>query len=168
MSYSLNRAQLIGNLTNAPEVRQIPSGQTVATFSIATNQTWTDSSGQRQEKVEFHNVVCWGKLADIASQYLVKGKKVFVEGKLQTRSWEGQDGQKRYRTEIKVDNLIMLDRAGNPNGPGGGANTTGSGFGGGAANNAPTSNQQPKTEPAPAAAQPQVSEAEVTIDDLPF
>ncbi len=109
---SLNRAQIIGNITRDPEIRQIPGGQTVATFGVATNFTWTDSNGQKQEKVEFHNIVAWRKLAEIVGQFLKKGSKVFVEGRLQTREWEGEDGIKRYRTEIIADNVIMLDRKG--------------------------------------------------------
>jgi len=102
---------IIGNLTRDPEVRNTTNGQTVASFGVATNHSWTDSAGQRQEKVEFHNVVAWSKLAEICGQYLAKGRKVYVEGRLQTREWVGQDGQKRNRTEIVADNVIMLDRA---------------------------------------------------------
>jgi len=109
---NLNRAMIIGNLTRDPEVRTTPAGQTVATFGVATNHSWTDSTGQRQERAEFHNIVAWGKLADICSQYLAKGRKVYVEGRLQTREWESQDGTKRNRTEIVAENMIMLDRAG--------------------------------------------------------
>jgi single-strand DNA-binding protein len=109
---NLNKAMIIGNLTRDPEIRNIPSGQTVASFSVATNFIWTDQSGQRQEKVEFHNVVAWRRLAEIVGQYLKKGSKVYIEGRLQTRDWLGQDGIKRYRTEIIADNMIMLDRAG--------------------------------------------------------
>lgn len=105
---SLNRAQLIGNLTRDPELRQIPGGSTVASFSIATNFSWKDASGQRQDKAEFHNIVAWRKLAEICGQYLKKGAKVFIEGRIQTRDWEGEDGVKRYRTEIVADNMIML------------------------------------------------------------
>ena len=108
--YSLNRATIIGNVTRDPEVRQIPSGQSVCTFGIATNRTWTDASGQKQEQVEFHNVVAWRKLAEICGQFLRKGRKVYVEGYLQTRDWEGQDGVRRYRTEIIAENMIFLYR----------------------------------------------------------
>ena len=109
---SLNKALIIGNLTRDPEVRATPSGQQVATFSVATNRAWTNSqTGQKQESSEFHNVVAWGKLAEIASKYLAKGRRVYVEGRIQTRDWTGQDGVKRYRTEIVVENFIMLDRA---------------------------------------------------------
>lgn len=112
MAMSLNRAQIIGNLTRDPEVRQTPGGAAVASFGVATNFQWTDQSGQKQEKVEFHNVVAWRRLAEICGQYLKRGSKVFIEGRIQTRSWEGEDGQKRYRTEIVADNMIMLDSKG--------------------------------------------------------
>jgi len=110
MAMSLNRAQIIGNLTRDPEVRQIPGGQMVASFGVATNFTWMDSSGEKKEKAEFHNVVAWGKLAEICGNYLKKGGKVFIEGRIQTRDWEAEDGTKRYRTEIVAENMIMLDR----------------------------------------------------------
>jgi len=109
---NLNKAMIIGNLTRDPEVRNTPTGQTVASFGVATNFIWTDQSGQRQQKVEYHNVVAWRRLAEIVGQYLKKGSKVFIEGRLQTRDWLGQDGVKRYRTEIVAENMIMLDRAG--------------------------------------------------------
>lgn len=106
----LNRAMIIGNVTRDPEVRTTATGQNVCSFGIATNQNWTDSSGQKQTKAEYHNIVVWGKLAELAGQYLAKGRKVYVEGRLQTREWEAQDGAKRNRTEIVADNFILLDR----------------------------------------------------------
>jgi single-strand DNA-binding protein len=109
---NLNKAMIIGNLTRDPEVRNTPSGQMVASFSVATSQVWNDQSGQKQEKVEYHNIVVWRRLAEICSQYLRKGSKVYIEGRLQTREWTGQDNIKRYRTEIIGENMIMLDRAG--------------------------------------------------------
>ncbi len=109
---NLNKAMIIGNLTRDPEVRTTPSGQNVASFSVATSLTWTDNSGQQQKKTEFHNIVAWRKLADICGQYLKKGSKVYVEGRLQTTDWTGTDGVKKYRTEIVAENMIMLDRAG--------------------------------------------------------
>jgi single-strand DNA-binding protein len=109
---NLNKAMIIGNLTRDPEVRNTPTGVPVATFSVATNMIWKDQRGQKQEKVEYHNIVTWRKLAEICGQYLHKGSKVYIEGRIQTRDWTGQDGVKRYRTEIIADNLIMLDRAG--------------------------------------------------------
>ncbi len=108
MAMSLNRVQLIGNLTRDPDLRQIPNGSVVASFGVATNFTWKDSSGSQQSKTEFHNLVAWGKLADICGQYLKKGQKVFCEGRLETKNWEGEDGVKRSKTEINVDNMIML------------------------------------------------------------
>ncbi|HOX97525.1 MAG TPA: single-stranded DNA-binding protein [bacterium] len=108
----LNKVMLIGRLVKKPEIRSTSSGQNVASFSVVTNRYWTDKNGQKQEKAEFHNVVVWGRLADIAGQYLDKGKKLYIEGRLQTRDWEGQDGNKRYRTEVVADNFIMLDKSG--------------------------------------------------------
>jgi len=109
---NLNKAMIIGNLTRDPEMRNTPSGQAVASFSIATNLVWTDQSGQQQKKTEFHNIIAWRKLADICAKYLRKGSKVFIEGRLQTTDWTGQDGVKRYRTEIVAENMIMLDSKG--------------------------------------------------------
>lgn len=105
----LNKAQIIGNITQDIELKQTPNGQNVCNFSVATNRSWTDPSGIKQEVAEFHSVVLWGKLAEIAGQYLHKWKKVYIEGRLQTRSWEAQDGSKRYKTEIIGENMIMLD-----------------------------------------------------------
>lgn len=100
---------IIGNLTRDPEMRTIPSGAAVCNFDVATNLVWKDASGQRKEKAEFHHVVVWRKLAEICGQYLIKGKKVYLEGRLQTREWLGQDGIRRYRTEIIANNMIMLN-----------------------------------------------------------
>lgn len=108
----LNKVQIIGRLTRDPEIRTTPNGTNVASFSVATGFTWTDQSGQKKEQTEFHNVVAWRKLADIIGQYLKKGSQVYIEGRLQTRSWEGTDGKKNYRTEIIADNMIMLGRPG--------------------------------------------------------
>lgn len=153
MAMSLNRVQLIGNLTRDPELRQIPGGQTVASFSLATNFSWTYQSGQKQEKAEYHNVVVWRKLAEIVGQYLRKGSKVFLEGRLQTREWEGEDGVKRYRTEIIAENMIMLDRKGEMSG------MVAPSFGGGIKE---SSNQDEGNGVV------SVAEDDVTIDDLPF
>jgi len=106
---NLNKAMIIGNLTRDPELRSTPSGQNVASFSVATNFVWTDQSGQQQKKTEFHNIIAWRRLADICSKYLHKGSKIYIEGRLQTTDWTGQDGVKRYRTEIVTENMIMLD-----------------------------------------------------------
>lgn len=109
---NLNKAMIIGNLTRDPEMRNTPSGAQVASFSVATSLVWTDANGQQQKKSEFHNIVAWRKLAEICGQYLRKGAKVYVEGRLQTTEWTGQDAVKRYRTEIVLENMIMLDRQG--------------------------------------------------------
>jgi len=108
----LNKAMIIGRLTRDPELRTTAAGQNVVSFGLATNLVWTDQSGQKQERAEFHNIVAWRKLADICAQYLRKGARVYIEGRIQTRDWTGQDGVKRYTTEINADNMIMLDRAG--------------------------------------------------------
>lgn len=105
---SLNKVQLIWNVTADPEIKQTPNGQFVANLSIATNRTWKDTSWTKQEQTEFHSVVIWGKLAEIVQQYVQKGKKIYIEGRLQTRSWEDQAWQKRYKTEIVWENIIML------------------------------------------------------------
>ncbi len=112
----LNRTQLIGNVTRDPEARTTTGGQNVCSFSIATNSQWTDAQGQKQTRAEYHNIVAWGKLADICTQYLARGRRVFLEGRLQTREYTAQDGQKKSRTEITAENMILLDRA-----PAGGA-----------------------------------------------
>lgn len=109
---NLNKASLIGNLTSDPRVAKIPSGQSVTTFSVATNHQWRDyKSKQMKKAVEFHNIVAWGKIADVAAKYLKKGNRIFVEGRLQTRSWQDKTGIKHARTEIVADQLIMLGAA---------------------------------------------------------
>jgi len=106
---NLNKAMIIGNVVRDPEMRTTPNGQNVTSFSVATNMVWKDSNGEKQEKVEFHNVVAWRRLAEITNQYLKKGSKVYIEGRLQTRNWDDPSGVKKYRTEIVADNMIMLD-----------------------------------------------------------
>ncbi len=114
MAKSLNKAMLIGNLGKDPELRYTPSGVAVATFSVATNESWKDQDGNLQERTEWHNIVAWRKLAEICGEYLKKGKKVFIEGRIQTRSYDDKNtGAKKYITEIVADNLIMLDGRGN-------------------------------------------------------
>lgn len=147
---NLNKVLLIGNLTRDPEVRSTPTGQTVASFSIATSRKWTDKEGQQKEQTEFHNCVAWRKLAEIIGQYLKKGSKMYVEGYLQTRSWEDQQGTKKYRTEIVVDNMIMLDRKG-------ASESTGNAFTDALA--ASSEQSQPDT---------QAKEPEINVDDIPF
>ncbi|NTW26812.1 MAG: single-stranded DNA-binding protein [Candidatus Moranbacteria bacterium] len=108
---NLNKVQLIGRLTRDPEIRTTPSGQTVATIGIATNRTWNDKAGQKQEKSEFHNIVIWGRLAEIAGQYLTKGQEAYFEGRLETRSYTGKDGVERKTTDIVAENMQMGSRA---------------------------------------------------------
>ena len=145
MANSLNKVQLIGNLTKDPELRQTPNGSNVCSFTVATNLTWKDANGQKQDKAEFHNIVVWGKLAEICGQYLQKGKKVYLEGRLQTRDWEAEDGSKRYKTEMVAENMIMLSSA----------NSGNSDSGSGSSYSAP-----------PAA--PAQADSDISIDDLPF
>lgn len=140
----LNRATLIGRVTRDPEMRTTPSGQSVTTLSVATNRAWTDNAGVKQERSEFHNCVLWGKLAEIASQYVTKGRRVYIEGRIETRDWTGQDGVKRYRTEIVAENMIMLDGAK-------GAGSTG-----------PVSTNGSPSQP------PEVVEEEIKVEDIPF
>ncbi len=109
MPRSLNQAELIGNLTRDPELRYTPSGTAVCTFGVATNRSWTTDTGEKKEETEFHRIVCWSKLAELCSQFLVKGRKVYVQGRLATRSFMGQDGQQRTITEIVIDDMILLD-----------------------------------------------------------
>jgi single-strand DNA-binding protein len=116
----VNKVILLGNLGRDPEVRSTPSGQSVASFSLATSRKWRDKNGNKQEETEWHNIVVWGKQAEIAGQYLKKGKQIFLEGRLQTRSWEDrQSGEKKYRTEVVCDNFQMLGQRGDDMGGGG-------------------------------------------------
>jgi single-strand DNA-binding protein len=150
MAASLNRATILGNLTRDPELRQTTSGQQVCSFAVATNRTWKNQQGEKQETAEYHNIVAWGKLAEICSQYLGKGRKVYIDGRLQTRDWEGQDGVRKYRTEIVAENMIMLDRPGQGSG-GGGSSTFSDDF------------QGAKMPDAPAD-----GDDEIRLEDIPF
>ena len=106
---SLNKVTLIGNLTRDPELRYTPTGAAVCTIGLATNRSWTTDSGEKKEETEFHRVVAWGKLAEICSQFLVKGRKIYVEGRLRTSTWNAQDGTQRQSTEIVIEDMIILD-----------------------------------------------------------
>jgi len=116
----VNKVILIGNLGSDPTVRFTPGGQAVANFNIATTERFNNKAGEREERTEWHRIVAWGKLAEICQQYLKKGKQVYIEGRLQTRSWEDQQGQKRQTTEVVASNMQMLGRAGEGGGGGGG------------------------------------------------
>ena len=118
---NFNKAIVAGNLTRDVELRSTPSGQSVANFSVATNRFYTDSAGQKQTEVEFHNIVAWGKLAELCNQYLAKGRSVLIEGRLKTRSWQDQSGQTKYRTEIIAETIQFGPK---PGGGTGGPTTT--------------------------------------------
>lgn len=109
MARSLNRVQLIGNLTRDPELRYTPQGTAVCTFGLATNRSWTTDGGEKKEDTEFHKIVAWNKLAELCSQLLTKGRKIYVEGRISTRNWTGQDGAQRNTTEIVIEDMIILD-----------------------------------------------------------
>ena len=110
MAKSLNKVMLIGNLTRDPELKYTPSGAAVCTFGVATNRDWKTDTGEKKEDVEFHNIVAWSKLAEICANLLKKGRKVFVEGRLATRTWQAQDGTPRNRTEVVINDMVILDK----------------------------------------------------------
>ena len=156
----LNKAFLYGNLTRDPELRALPSGQQVASFSIATNRTFKNKDGQQQEQVEYHNIVAFGRQAEVIGQYMKKGRPIFVEGRIQTRSWEA-DGKKNYRTEIVIDNFQFGPQAG------------GAGMGGGAARSdaaAPARNAEPADDFGGTGAGEgiQYPDEEINPEDIPF
>jgi len=107
---NFNKAVIVGNMTRDPEAKTLPSGQPVANFGVATNRVWNDKEGNKQQATEFHNIVAFGKLADICSRYLNKGRLVLIEGRIQTRSWQDQNGNKKYWTEIVAENMQMGPR----------------------------------------------------------
>lgn len=109
MAGSLNKVMIIGNVGRDPEMRYTPNGTPVTSFSVAAGRRWVSSEGEQREETEWFHVVTWSKLAEIASRFVTKGSKVYIEGRLQTRSWEGSDGQKRYRTEVIAQNMLLLD-----------------------------------------------------------
>lgn len=116
----VNKVILIGNLGKDPELRYTPGGQPVATFSLATTERWSDKNGQRQDRTEWHNIVVWGKLAELVNQYLKKGRSAYIEGKITTRSWDDRDGVKKYRTEIVASQVQFIGgngSSGNDSGP---------------------------------------------------
>ena len=148
---NLNKVMIIGNVVRDPEMRTTNDGQNVTSFSVATNLVWKNQAGEKKEKAEFHNVVAWRRLAEISSQYLKKGSKVYIEGRLQTRSWDDPNGVKRYRTEIISENMIMLDRAGD----------SGKDFS--------TEQPAPKDDfSQPAPKKEESGEEEISIEDIPF
>ncbi|MEK7648111.1 MAG: single-stranded DNA-binding protein [Patescibacteria group bacterium] len=153
----LNKVMLLGRLTRDPEVRTTTGGTMVANLAIATNSFYKDSAGQKTEKVEYHDIVVWSKLAEIAQQFLSKGRRVFVEGRLQTRDWTGTDGVRKFKTEVVAENLIMLD---GPKGNEAGYSAAGN-------SGAPRAAGQPPRPTSAAAAAP-VDEEEIRVEDIPF
>jgi single-strand DNA-binding protein len=155
---NLNKVMIIGNVVRDPELRTTPTGQNVTSFSVATNFTWKDAAGAKQEKAEFHNIVAWRRLAEIINQYVKKGSKIYIEGRLQTRSWDDPNGVKRYRTEIIADNMIMLDRL-----------SGGAGSGDFEASNQSTNRRTNDfSQTAPSENKSQMSEEEISLEDIPF
>lgn len=154
----LNKVMLIGRLTRDPETSTTPQGITVTKFGLATGRVWKDSQGNTQERTEFHNIVAWRRLAEICAQYLTKGRQVYLEGHLQTSSWDGQDGQKRYRTEVVADNMIMLGSR--PEGSRAGTQPQ-------AAAPAASRPAEPTVQPEPAAVGT-ANDEEIRIEDIPF
>lgn len=145
---NLNKAMIIGNLTRDPEARTTPTGQNVCSFGVATNRIWRDQkTNERKTAVEYHNIVAWGKLAQTCATYLKKGSKVYIEGRLQTRTWDDPSGAKKNRTEIVAENMIMLDKPGMP-----GATVAEA--------------EAPAAPAAPPASAP--AEAEINVEDIPF
>jgi single-strand DNA-binding protein len=163
---NLNKAIIIGNLTQNPEVRKIPSGQSVANFGVATNRVWTNQQGVKQEQAEFHNIVAFGRLADIVGQYLAKGRLCMVEGRLQTRNWVDNSGIKHWKTEIVAENIQLGPRpAGAASNSGYNQNNNYSASGG---FNAPAATvETPAYEPEPVI-QSSANEEEIKIEDIPF
>jgi single-strand DNA-binding protein len=163
-SRSLNKVTLIGNLTRDPELRYTPTGAAVCTIGLATNRAWVTDSGEKKEETEFHRVVAWNKLAELCSQLLAKGRKVYVEGRLRTTNWQAQDGSQRTSTEIVIEDMIVLDSK-RP------TNTDEAASGPGEATQAPKEQQQAKPPKREADAQPKTDQQateEVNPDDIPF
>lgn len=164
---NLNRAMILGNATRDAELRTTPNGKSVASFAVATNRRWSDrESGETREEVQFHEVVAWGKLGEIADMIVKKGTKVYVEGRLQTRSWEGQDGAKREKTEIIADNIIGLSPR---------AESAGSSdFQSKSSDSSEVKPDEPKEESKPkdeshsASKEASRDEEEINLDDIPF
>lgn len=152
----LNKAIIIGNLTRDPELKSLPSGMQVTSFSVATNRVWKDKNGAKQESSDFHNIVVFGRQAETAAQYLKKGASVLVEGRIQTRSWDGQDGKKQYRTEIVADRVQFGPRAGGSNS---GSNSSAS---------SATQSNSPKQAGAPEEEGIAYPDDEINPEDIPF
>ena len=148
----INKAIIIGNLGKDPELRHTPQGMAVASFSVATSENWNDREGQKQTRTEWHRIVAWGKLAELCSKYLAKGRQVYLEGRIQTRNWEDKEGQKRYTTEIVANTVQFLGGAPGANREAGGKDNFGS---------------DPFGEP-PAFQEPPAKDSAPASDEIPF
>jgi single-strand DNA-binding protein len=166
----LNKAFVIGNLTRDPELRALPSGIQVGSFSVATNRTWKDQNGAKQESTDYHNVVVFGRQAEIVQQYLKKGASVLVEGRMQTRSWDGQDGKKQYRTEIVADRVQFGPRTGGFGGDSGPGMSGGASSAPSTAKPAGDSKAKKPAEKNPLESLDSISypEEEINPEDIPF
>ncbi|HEY1037682.1 MAG TPA: single-stranded DNA-binding protein [Candidatus Paceibacterota bacterium] len=164
----LNKAFIIGNLTRDPELKSLPSGMRVVSFSMATNRVWKDQNGVKQESADYHNVVVFGRQAETVAQYMKKGSSVFVEGRMQTRSWDGQDGKKQYRTEVVADRVQF----GSSSRPEGGSSRPygGSSEGGSSASRpaAPKPAAQQAADPLDSMPSMDYPEEEINPEDIPF
>jgi single-strand DNA-binding protein len=163
----INKALLYGNLTRDPEMKSLPSGIAVCSFSIATNRTWKDKNGAKQESVDYHNIVTFGRQAELVNQYLKKGSGIFVEGRIQTRSWDGKDGTKQYRTEVVAENFQFGPKGGGASGGSYGGGSTGGG------NNPPSFSSQSSGGKSAPAKEPELDtieypEEDINPDDIPF
>ena len=158
----LNKAIIIGNLTRDPELKSLPSGTAVVSFGVATNRVWKNQQGEKQEDAQFHNIVAFGKQAEVMSQYLKKGNMVMIEGRIQTRNWDAQDGTKKSRTEIVVENFQF-----GPKSAGGGGGGSPSGNGGGYSQQIRPSGK-PQAAPKEELATIQYPEEEVNPEEIPF
>jgi single-strand DNA-binding protein len=166
---SVNKVILVGNLGRDAELRYTPGGAAVATINMATTEVWNDKGGQRQEKTEWHRVVLWGKSAESLTEYLTKGKQIYVEGRLQTRQWDDKDGNKRYTTEIRGDRIVLL-------GGGGGGGARSGGYAGaargagspGSPGSSVGSGMDDMGGPAPSGPGPDGPSEPLTDDDIPF
>lgn len=149
----LNKAIIVGNLTRDPELKALPSGMSVCSFSVATNRVWKDQAGAKQESTDYHNIVVFGRQAETANQYLKKGQNVMIEGRIQTRSWDNQSGQKQYRTEIVADRVQFGAKGG-----------SGTGFSGNQQSSAPAADEAPSDD----MGQIDYPEDEINPEDIPF
>lgn len=159
MARSLNQVTLMGNLTRDPELRQTPTGQSVTSFSLALNRSYKDQSGEWQEATDYIDIVCWGPLAERVAQYLSKGRRCLVQGRLQSRSWE-QDGQKRSKVEVLANDVTFLDSRG-------GGDDGGGNYGGGSDNAAPASKPAPSKKKDDVVIE-DIGDEPINLDDIPF